>query len=392
MPGFGRILRTGVVSCLVLCVAALAGSASPAAASSATVSASKTGAAFQASLTRVMRAPQGPPGIAALIVRDGRRQFFSRGEGDVKRRVPPRINLPFRIASVSKAYSGAVALSLVAKGELRLDQRIAGLLPDLLPRARTVTVAQLLRHTSGLPDYIKDPQFLTKLIERPSRYMTPRRLLSFVRSDPLEFTPGSRYGYSDSDNIAIGLIAEKVTGLPYEKLLRREIGRRVRIAPTLMPRTLFMPSPFLHGYEVRPGNVFEDVSKFINPALAWASGGIVTNLPALSRFMRAYVGGRLYGPAQRRALFRWIPGSSSPPGPGVNSASLGLFRYQSRCGTVFGHTGSFPGYRIFVASSFDGRRSIAYVVNSQIVPGQGSPRVSALIRKSQVAAVCHALR
>jgi D-alanyl-D-alanine carboxypeptidase len=379
--------RSGVAACLALCAAVLFTATSPAGAAP-----SRTGLAFQASLTRVMQADQGPPGIAALIVRDGRRQFFSRGEGDVKRRVPPRLAHPFRIASVSKAYSGAVALSLVAKGKLRLDQTIGRFLPDLLPRARTVTVAQLLRHTSGLPDYIKDPQFLAKLIERPSRYMKPRRLLSFVRSEPLEFPPGARYGYSDSDNIAIGLIAEKVTGLPYEQVLRREIGSRVNIAPTLLPRTLFMPSPFLHGYEVEPGDNFEDVSKFINPALAWASGGIVTNLPALSRFMRGFVSGKLFGAAQRRALFRWIPGSSSPPGPGANSASLGLFRYRTRCGTVFGHTGSFPGYRIFAASTPDGSKSVAYVANSQIVPGQGSPRVSALIRKSQVAAVCHALR
>jgi D-alanyl-D-alanine carboxypeptidase len=76
----------------------------------------------------------------------------------------------------------------------------------------------------------------------------------------------------------------------------------------------------------------------------------------------------------------------------VNSAGHALFRYRTRCGTVFGHTGSFPGYRIFAASSADGRTSIAYVANAQIVPGQGSPRVSALIRRSQVAAVCHALR
>jgi D-alanyl-D-alanine carboxypeptidase len=352
----------------------------------------RTGAAFQSSLTRVMKADAGPPGVAALIVRDGRRQFFSRGAGDLEPRVAPKLNRPFRIASVSKAFNGAVALSLVDRGKLRLGDTIGRLLPNLLPKARRVTLAQLLNHTAGLPDYIRDRQFLDKLVEKPSRYMSPRRLLSFVRDEPLEFRPGSRYGYSDSDNIVIGLMAEKVTGLPYERLLRREIGRRVNITPALMPRSLFLSTPFLHGYEVKAGERPEDVSKFINPALAWASGGIVSNLPVLSRFFRAYVGGRLFGVRERRAQFRWVKGSSSPPGPGVNAAGMALFRYRTRCGTVFGHTGSFPGYRIFAASTADGRNSIAYVVNAQIVPGQGSPRVSALIRRSQVAAVCHALR
>jgi len=83
---------------------------------------------------------------------------------------------------------------------------------------------------------------------------------------------------------------------------------------------------------------------------------------------------------------------SSPPGPGRNDATLGLFRYRTRCGTVYGHTGSYPGYRLFAASSGNGRRSVVFSVNSQIVPGQGSPRVSGMIRRAQADAVCLALR
>jgi D-alanyl-D-alanine carboxypeptidase len=352
----------------------------------------RTGLALQGALNKVIRAPQGPPGISGLIVRSGKRQFFRRGKGNLRSGSAPKLWLPFRIASVSKAYSGAVALSLVAQGKLELDDSIGELLPGLLPRARKVTLAQLLHHTSGLADYIKDEGFVKKLIARPGRYMTPKRLLSFVRTDRLAFRPGSKYEYSDSDNIVVGLMAQKVTGIPFEWLLRREIAPRSFFGPTRLPRRLFLPSPFLHGYDVQPGKQPEDVSRLINPALAWASGGMISSLPALSRFMRAYVGGRIFGAPERRAQRKWIRGSSSPPGPGVNSAGLALFRYRTRCGTVFGHTGSFPGYRIFAASSADGRTSIAYVANAQIVPGQGSPRVSALIRRSQVAAVCHALR
>jgi D-alanyl-D-alanine carboxypeptidase len=159
-----------------------------------------------------------------------------------------------------------------------------------------------------------------------------------------------------------------------------------------LPRTLATPSPFLRGYEVEAGKRPDDISKLINPALAWASGGMISTLPDLSRFFRAYVKGGFFGKRERRAQRRWVVGSSSPPGPGRNLAGAGLFRYRTKCGTVFGHTGSFPGYRVFAASSGDGRAQVAFVANAQIVPGQGSPRVSGLIRKAQVAAVCHALR
>ncbi len=368
----------------VLCLVVLV-SASPAEAGEG------TGKAFRDSLTRVMKAPQGPPGIAAMIVRDGQRQFFWRGRGNVRAGTAPKMRRPARIASVAKAYSGAVALSLVARGKLKLSDTIGKLLPGVLPKANRVTLRQALHHTGGLPDYIKNPEFIEKLLEDPARYMSPRKILAFVKDEKLEFRPGSRYEYSDSDNIVIGLMAERVTGVSYEKLLKREIGRRIKMTRTTLPRTIGMPTPFLHGYDIEKGEPPQDVSEFINPALAWASGGIVSTLPDLSRFFRGYVGGRLFGAQQTQAQRRWLKGESQPPGPGVNSAGLALFRYRTKCGTVYGHTGSFPGYRVFAASSADGRRSIAYIANAQIIPGQGSEQVSALIRKSQVKAVCHAL-
>src|SRR5690606_15952758 len=139
----------------------------------------------------------------------------------------------------------------------------------------------------------------------------------------------------------------------------------------------------------------------INPSGAWASGGIVSTLPDLNRFFRAYVAGRFFGQGFRSLVIRraqrnWVRGESQPAGPGNNWAGMGLFRYRTRCGVMFGHTGSFPGYRVFAAASADGKRSIAFVANSQILRDtKGNPnakQVSARIRRAQVAAVCHALK
>ena len=238
-----------LVACLLTCGVAVA-----------TADARSTGADLRDSLTRVMKATDGPPGIAGLIVRDGRRQFFWRGNGNVQTATAPKLRRPFRIASVSKAYNGAVALSLVRKGKLKLSDTIGKLLPNQLPKARRVTLTQLLQHTGGVADYIKDEAFREKLAADPARYMSPRRLLSFVSDKPLNFRPGSGYSYSDTDNIVVGLMAEKVTGASYEKLLRREVGRRTRFGPTRLPRNLFKPTPFLHGYEIEQGEPAQDVS------------------------------------------------------------------------------------------------------------------------------------
>lgn len=342
---------------------------------------------FEKSLDAVMAAENGPPGISVQITRNGKAEYFSRGIGNLKSGNAPKLKEHFRIASVAKAFSGGVALSLVAQGKLKLNDTIGKILPGVMPKAKKVTLAQALHHTGGLPDYIRDKKFIKVLTSDPGQYLPPKKLISFVKNKKLTSKPGKKYAYSDTDNIIVGLMAEKVTGIPYTKLLKRQIYKRLGLTQTSLPRTLNMPTPFLRGYEIEAGKAPEDVTKFINPSLAWASGGIVSTLPDLSKFFRGYVPGALFGNKIRKAQRSWVKGSSSPPGPGSNAAGLAVFKYTSKCGTVYGHTGSFPGYRIFAASSANGLASITYVANAQITEGP----VSDLIRKSQVEAVCHAL-
>ncbi|HMT05392.1 MAG TPA: serine hydrolase domain-containing protein [Solirubrobacterales bacterium] len=351
-------------------------------------------------LDRIMEVPNGPPGISMQIVRDGKSQYYRRGLANVESGQKPQLRQRFRIASVAKAFSGAVALNLVARGELRLQSTIGEVLPGLMPKAKQVTLAQALHHTGGLPEYIKSKGFINQMTHRPKAYVSPRKVISWVRGSNLTHRPGTRYEYSDTDNIVVGLMAEKVTGTPYLRQIR-QLGRQIGgLRSTFMPRTVKLPGPYMRGYEIEPGQRPGNISNLINPSGAWASGGIVSTLPDLGDFFRAYVSGRFFGQGENKARVieaqrRWRRGESQPAGPGTNWAGLGLFRYVSKCGTVFGHTGSFPGYRVFAASSANGKRSVAFVANAQILKGtQGNPnapRISALIRRMQVAAVCHAL-
>ena len=87
---------------------------------------------------------------------------------------------------------------------------------------------------------------------------------------------------------------------------------------------------------------------------------------------------------------RQIPGSSGPPGPGTNSAGLAIYRYQTSCGTVYGHTGNFPGYTLFAAASSDGARSATVIVNEQLNDNPVTP-VFTQLRAVEGLAVCAAL-
>jgi D-alanyl-D-alanine carboxypeptidase len=101
------------------------------------------------------------------------------------------------------------------------------------------------------------------------------------------------------------------------------------------------------------------------------------------------VGGQLFDAATRKAQLTFRAGSSEPPGPGTNSAGLALFRYQTKCGTFFGHTGNTPGYTQFVAASNNGTRSASVSVNAQITPTVNKSAFPAL-RKIFELAVCAA--
>jgi D-alanyl-D-alanine carboxypeptidase len=344
---------------------------------------------LQRALDRIVDSKGGPPGISVLIDRGAHTEFLQAGTADVGNGRPPNPSEHFRIASVSKGFNAYLAAKLVGDGALSLETTLQERIPGVLPAAEGVQLRELLQHSSGLAEYIRAPTFVEQLLADPSRYFSPLQLTEFVRDEPLEFPPGSRYHYSDSDNIGAGLIEERASGLSYEQLLQRRVYGPLKMHGSSLPVTKKMPRPFMHGYEVEAEKKPEDVSELINPAGAWASGGIVSTPLDLARFVRSYVPAVLDASRKGNVTFR--PGSSSPPGPGKNSAGIGIFRYRTRCGTVFGHTGSFPGYRVFLAASGNGKRSVVFVANSQIIPGSGSPEVAKAITGAQGQAICRSL-
>ncbi len=346
--------------------------------------------ALSTGLEQLVGIKGGPPGAIAVVQTGAHPRVLTAGVGDLgtQRAIGARDTV--RIASISKAFNGAVALALVSQGRLSLTDTIGKVTPGLPAQWAAVTLAQLLHHTSGVPDYIKSPAFLGELRTDPRVQMTPTQLLGFVATEPLAFTPGSRYEYSDSDNIVVGLMIEAVTDQPYQSALARDVTTPLGLDATTLPGDVNLREPYIHGYDVEEGKAPEDVSTSLNPALAWASGGMVSTPAELNRFMRGYVAGQLFDAAVRRAQLRFVPGSSGPPGPGTNSAGLAIFRYQTPCGTVYGHTGNFPGYTLFAASNDDGTRSVAIIVNEQL---NDRPVTAAFTKLRQVdeLGVCAAL-
>ena len=132
----------------------------------------------------------GPPRVIAVVQRDQKRNVHTVGVADLRTGRPLGVNNRMRIASTAKAFSGAVALSLVSKGALSPNDTFGELLPKQPKSWHGITLRQLLNHTSGLPDYTKDLRFQKAVLASLKKAPPPEKPLSYVKDkDPL-FDPG----------------------------------------------------------------------------------------------------------------------------------------------------------------------------------------------------------
>ncbi|MFF7640681.1 serine hydrolase [Streptomyces canus] len=333
----------------------------------------------------------GPPGAIAVLRTEQGTRVVRAGAADLSTGRLPGPDDHMRIASTAKAFSGAVALTLVDHHALSLDDTLGKRLPRLPAAWRSVTLRQLLSHTSGLPDYSRSDGFVNELRADPHHHFDSRHLLDFVADEPLLFKPGSQYRYSNSDNIAVALMAEAATRTPYEDLLRELVHTPLQLHSTSLPQGYRMPVPYLHGYDVSSPASPEDVSEVIGMSGVWASGGIVSTPADLTRFIRGYAGGRLYAKSVVDQQRQWVEGASEPAGPGRNSAGLALFRYETRCGVVLGHTGNTLGYTQLIAATPDGRRSLTFSVTAQITQSSDAKQLGKMraIQEDFVCALLH---
>ncbi len=344
---------------------------------------------LQRAVSALVRAAGGPPGAIVVVQRGAKVTTYSAGVAELGTAQPPTASDQMRLASVSKAFSGAAALALVSAGRLSLNDTIGKWLPSLPKAWWPITLRRLLNHTSRIPDFSAQPAFITDLTDNLLSPPPPADLLSYVEKLALPPKVGTGYSYSNSDNIIVGLMIEAATGKSYASVLQSKVLGPLGLDHTTFPTDQLMPSPTMHGYDISQSPP-EDQTDLFAAGWTWAAGAVVSTPLDANRFVRGYVAGRLISKTTQSAQFQFVPGNSEPPGPGTNSAGLALFRYQTSCGTVYGHTGNTAGYTQFAAASRDGSESVTVSVNAQISPKVNS-QWFAQLRELDLLGVCAAL-
>lgn len=207
-------------------------------------------ASFDRVLTTLM-GKWGIPGGSIAVVKDGR-LVLARGYGyaDAERKEPVAPDALFRIASVSKPITAVAVLGLAEQGKLDLDARAFALLPNLTPpsgstvdpRLDNITIRQLLSHLGGWDrDRSYDPMFRATQIAQALGTPAPasvESVIRFMRGQPLDFTPGERYAYSNFGYAVLGRIIERVVGKPYGTYVRESVLRPMGITQMWVGRSL----------------------------------------------------------------------------------------------------------------------------------------------------------
>src|SRR5690242_2141910 len=164
-------------------------------------------------------AQSGVPSASIAVVKDGKIAYLNAyGLARLEPKTPATPAMRYSIGSISKQFTAAAMLLLQEQGKLSLDDKVAKFIPDLT-RARDVTIRQLLSHTSGYQDYW--PQdYVMPMMLKP---ITAQKILDGWARKPLDFEPGSKWQYSNTNYVIAGVIVEKASGMPLLQFLREKV-------------------------------------------------------------------------------------------------------------------------------------------------------------------------
>ena len=290
------------------------------------------GAKIDAFVANATSGQGGAPAVAAAIVEDGKVAYVHvAGLADVADHRAADAQTRFRIGSITKMFTAVAVLQLVERGKIALDDPLAKYLPDA-PHAGEVTIRELLMHTSGFPNYL-DAALADGQASRPA---SPRELVATVAAEPLAFTPGTRYAYSNTGYVLLGMTVEKVTGASLAAYEREHV-----FAPAGMTQTTLagVPSgtPLATGYAAVDGTPVPayDVSWF------YACGDGIATVSDLARFDVALMNGTLLKP-ETFALMRSQRIATGDNDGVVYGLGVALFPFADV--TFVGHHGGMPGF------------------------------------------------
>lgn len=220
----------------------------------------------------------------------GDEEIVTDAVGESPLGVPATDDMQLRVGQPMEPMLSTVLLQLGDEGTLNLDEPIAKWVPDF-PRADTITPRMLANSTSGISDYVTNPDFLKTFYANPIEGFTAQEIFELANARPPLFEPGTSFAYAHSDLCLLGVILEKASGRSLGELLDERVFGPLDMSASQVMLTPQIVAPILHGYTTERG-VFED-STFWNPTAFLNSGNMNSTVTDVGKWVRALGTGEL---------------------------------------------------------------------------------------------------
>ena len=277
------------------------------------------------------------PGAYIAIYMPGKAPYV-KSNGLANMRTKAQFQPPdkFRIGSNTKTFVVTVLLQLQDEHLLSLDDPISKFKIGVdVPNGNYITIRQLAEMRSGLFEAYNTKEFNALHFE-PNMQISPQQLIRWGVSHKPLFPPGARWNYSNTNYLILGRIIEVVTHDTIGKQIRKRLTEPMGLKETVFPDTVTMSEPYAHGYGFDSKGNWEDVSETVSPAVTWAAGAMISTVPDMARWVKAYVSGTTNSATSQRDRLRCSPIAANTKmafGMGVGSSA-----------GWYGYTGGLPGY------------------------------------------------
>ena len=288
--------------------------------------------------------------MGTVLVAEGDRTLLDKGYGsaDLEWNIPNAPDVKFRLGSLTKQFTASLILLLQQDGKLNIADPVSKYLPDTPKAWEKITLANLLGHTSGIPNFTNGTEFGTW---RMSPHTTAEEL-AFFRDKPLDFAPGSKFSYSNSNFEVLGAVIEKVSGQTYEEQLRTRLFGPLGMKNTGLDSDELILPKRAQGYAKGKDGIVHERSESMS--VPWAAGSLYSTTGDLLLWEHALFSGKVLNDASFKAM--------TTPGLGDYGLGIGI-RKQDNI-TVVAHSGGIEGFNTYL--SYVPERKIAIVVLSNV--------------------------
>lgn len=299
------------------------------------------------------------PSVAVAIVRGNDTVLFAAyGKANLELDVDATTASVYRIGSVTKQFTAAAVIQLIEQGKVRLDDSIGAHLANLPTAWQSVTVRQLLNHTSGIPSY-------TALGAAWQRIwgvaLTPDSILGLTRDKPMDFIPGSSFAYNNTGYVLLGMLVHRLTGSPWGSDLAARITRPLGLANTLVCHSTPVLRNRVSGYE-KFGTSWTN-TPYLAMSQPYAAGAICSTIGDMMSWNRALHTGKVVS-AESYALMTTPVGAAQ-----AQKYGFGLVRDTLAGREVITHGGGINGFLTANAWLPAEQMSVTVLTNA----GSGSP-------------------